>query len=147
MKLNKLRTRFSYHKKKNTTSERDCKKLQLVFRYFYSFRAAFCLATKEGKNVCREIGEWKKNKKPKKHENSLNGNKLKSCRKILTCRSRYSAFSFGLVFVAVFSSFLPFNSFKRILNHFPAKWNDSISIISYFSAFSSSLSLANRTIE
>lgn len=92
-----------------------------MFRYFCV--QLFFLSWK--KNVFAR--DWRVQKKNKirekskiKHENSLNENKLKSCRKILTCRSRYCAFCFRLVFVAVTQ---PFNSFKRILNHFPSTNN------------------------
>ena len=42
------------------------------------------------------IGDWRvksaKKKQQRKKSKNMNENKLKSCRKILTCRSRYSEF-------------------------------------------------------
>lgn len=86
--------------------------------FFLCFRKKRMFSLEIGE--CRRKTQNKKKNLKKKHENSLNENKLKSCRKILTCRSRYCAFCFRLVFVAVI---LPFNSFKRILNHFPSMNN------------------------
>lgn len=91
MKLNKLRTRFSYHKKNGE------KKLQETLDLFLF----------QDWRVVKE----EKNPSEKKHENSLSENKLKSCRKMLTSRSRYSVLRFPLVFVAVsrfFRSILAF---------------------------------------
>lgn len=58
MKLNKLRTRFSYHKKKTQQAREIARNSNLCFVIFYS-RAAFLPRHEmnEGKNVCCEIGE------------------------------------------------------------------------------------------
>lgn len=102
MKLNKLRTRFSYHKKSQSKRKEKigrnstCISLFLYKLFFFA-----------RKNVCWRLAsaEEKQKKKIQKHENSLNENKLKSCREILTCRSRYSALSFLSSLLQLFSGF------------------------------------------
>lgn len=129
MKLNKLRTRFSYHKKKKKTSRRwekewgrERRKMQetQVSLFLYNFFPLLLFRGGE-ENVCWRLASEKRKKQQKKKKKSknMNENKLKSCRKILTCRSRYSEFLSSRLCCSFFIR-LPFNSFKRILNHFPS---------------------------
>lgn len=59
MKLNKLRTRFSYHKKKIHDDESGDEKMQAtqVCILFYTFCKNFFVFAEEKKNVSLQIGE------------------------------------------------------------------------------------------
>lgn len=118
---------------------RDCKETQvcisLYFSYNFFLHFFFDFAEEKKNAFAWRLASEKRTKTTTKKNENMNENKLKSCRKILTCRSRYSEF---LSPRSLLQRHFSFNSFKRILNHFSihaTKWNDSIYFLLFFEIF------------